>query len=148
MRPVQGGTQKLTMNSADRDYQQKLRQAQAQGDGNPFVAGVQEVFLEGAGEAIKGSRTQYGDVPLKPQELIQGQLSNFAQKDAPGNAPMEEPYNQTGTMDLQMSNTRSPNRDQDQLAVEKLDERLQMYAKAGSNAGFGNNDRSQTMRLN
>ena len=61
---------------------------------------------------------------------------------------MEEPYNQTGTLDLEMSNTRSPNRDQDQLAVEKLDERLQMYAKAGSNAGFGNNDRSRTMRLN
>jgi hypothetical protein len=148
MRPVQGGTQKLTMNSAERDYHQKLRQAQAQGDGNPFVAGVQEVFLEGAGEAIKGSRTQYGDVPLKPQELIQGQLSNFGQKDAPGNAPMEEPYNQTGTMDLQMSNTRSPNRDQDQLAVDKLDERLRMYATAGSNAGFGNNNRAQTMRLN
>ena len=148
MRPVQGGTQKLTMNSSERDYQERLRQAQVQGDGNPFVAGVQSVFLEGAGEAVKNSRTQYGDVPLKPQELIQGQLSNFGQKDAPGNAPMEEPYNQTGTLELQMSNTRSPNRDQDQLAIDKLDERLRMYAQAGSNAGFGNNNRAQTMRLN
>lgn len=148
MRPVQGGTQKLTMNSAERDYQQRLRQARAQGDGNPYVAGVQEVFLEGAGEAVKGSRTQYGDTPLKPQELIQGQLSNFQQKDAPGNAPQEEPYNQTGTMDLQTSNTRSPNRDPDALAVDKLEERLNMYAKAGSNAGFGNNNRAQTMGLN
>ena len=87
MRPVQGGTQKLTMNSADRDYQQKLKQAQAQGDGNPFVAGVQEVFLEGAGEASKESRTQYGNVNLMPQEVLQGSLSNFAQKDAPSNAP-------------------------------------------------------------
>jgi len=148
MRPVQGGTQKLTMNSAERDYQQKLRQATAQGDGNPFVAGVQQVFLEGAGEAIKGSRTQYGDVPLKPQELLQGELSNFQQKDAPSNMPTEQPYNQTGTLDLQMSNTRSPNRDQDALAVDKLEQRLNMYAKAGSNANFGNNDRQQTMRLN
>ena len=45
MRPVQGGTQKLTMNNSERDYQQKLRQSMAQGDGNPFVAGVQQVFL-------------------------------------------------------------------------------------------------------
>jgi hypothetical protein len=148
MRPVQGGTQKLTMNSAERDYQQKLRQAQAQGDGNPFVAGVQSVFLEGAGEAVKNSRTQYGDTPLKPQELLQGSLGNFQQKDAPGNAPMEQPYNQTGTMDLQTSATRAPQRDQDALATDKLDQRLQMYAKAGSNAGFGNNDRAATMRLN
>jgi hypothetical protein len=28
-----------------------------------------------------------------------------------------------------------------------LDDRLQMYAKAGSNAGFGNNNRAETMRL-
>ena len=37
MRPVTGGTQKLTMNNAERDYQQKLKQAQAQGDGNPLL---------------------------------------------------------------------------------------------------------------
>ena len=103
MRPVQGGTQKLTMNSAERDYQQKLRQAKAQGDGNPFVAGVQEVFKEGAGEASKESRTQYGNVNLMPQEILQGSLSNYAQKDAPTNAPMEDPLNQSGTMDLGVS---------------------------------------------
>ena len=148
MRPVEGGTQKLTMNNSERDYQQKLRQSLAQGDGNPFVAGVQQVFMEGAGEAIKGSRSQYGDVPLKPQELIQGSLGNFQQKDAPANAPMDEPYNQTGNLDLQTSATRTPGRDADALATDKLDQRLQMYAKAGSNANFGNNNRQQTMRLN
>jgi hypothetical protein len=148
MRPVQGGTQKLTMNSADRDYEQLRRAAIAQGDGNPFVAGVQEVFAEGAGEASKDSRTQYGNVNLMPQELIQGSLSNFAQKDAPHNAPMEDPLNQSGTMDLGVSATRSPNKDTEMMAVDKLEERLQMYAKAGSNAGFGNNNRSQTMSLN
>ena len=148
MRPVQGGTQKLTMNSADRDYQQKLRQAQAQGDGNPFVAGVQEVFVEGAGEASKESRTQYGNVNLMPQEVIQGSLSNFAQKDAPANAPLEDPLNQSGTMDLGVSATKAPNKDVDLMAVDKLEDRLRMYAEAGSNAGFGNNNRAQTMRLN
>ena len=148
MRPVQGGTQKLTMDSAERDYQQKLRQTLAQGDGNPFISGIQEVFEEGAGEAIKNSRSQYGDVSLKPQELLQGNQSNFALKDAPANAPLDQPQNQTGSLDLQMSATRTPSRDTDQLATDKLDERLAMYAKAGSNAGFGNNNRQQTLRLN
>ena len=148
MRPVQGGTQKLTMNSAERDYEQRLRQAMAQGDGNPFVAGVQKVFLEGAGEASKGSRTQYGNVNLMPQELLQGKLSNYAQKDAPANTPLEDPMNQSGTLDLQTSSTRSPNKDQDLLAADKLEQRLAMYAQAGGNAGFGNNNRSQTMSLN
>ena len=148
MRPVQGGTQKLTMNNAERDYQQRLKQAKAQGDGNPFVAGVQEVFQEGAGEASKESRTQYGNVNLMPQELIQGSFSNFAQKDAPVNRPMSDPMNQSGTLDLEVSATRAPNKDTDLMAVDKLEERLNMYAKAGSNAGFGNNNRAQTMRLN
>lgn len=148
MRPVQGGTQKLTMDSLERDYQQRLKQAQAQGDGNPFVAGVQEVFVEGAGEASKESRTQYGNVNVMPQELIQGSFSNFAQKDAPVNRPMSDPLNQSGTMDLGVSSTRSPNKDTDLMAVDKLEERLAMYQQAGSNAGFGNNNRSQTMRLN
>ena len=147
MRPVQGGTQKLTMNNAERDYQQRLKHAQGLRS-NPFVAGVQEVFQEGAGEASKESRTQYGNVNLMPQELIQGNFSNFAQKDAPANKPMSDPMNQSGTMDLEVSATRSPNKDTDLMAVDKLEERLNMYAKAGSNAGFGNNNRSQTMRLN
>ena len=147
MRPVQGGTQKLTMNNAERDYQQRLKHAQGLRS-NPFVAGVQEVFQEGAGEASKESRTQYGNVNLMPQELIQGNFSNFAQKDAPANKPMSDPMNQSGTMDLEVSATRSPNKDTDLMAVDKLEERLNMYAKAGSNAGFGNNNRAQTMRLN
>ena len=147
MRPVSGGTQKLTMDSKERDYQQMLKQSQAQADGNPFISGIQQVFLEGAGEAVKNSRTQYGDVPLKPQELIQGNLSNFALKDAPANAPLDQPYNQTGSLELQSSATRNPSRDVDQLATDKIDARLRMYAQAGSNANFGNNNRQETMRL-
>ena len=148
MRPVQGGTQKLTMDSKERDYQMKLRQSMAQGDGNPFVAGIQEVFKEGAGEAIRNSRTAYGDTPLKPQDLLQGSLSNFQQKDAPANAPLEQPYNQTGDLNFQSSLTVSPQKDTDALASQKLEERLKMYAQAGGNAGFGNNNRQETMRLN
>ena len=147
MRPVTGGTQKLTMDSAERDYQQKLKQAQAQGDGNPFVAGIQEVFDMGAGAAAKNTRTKYGNVNIMPQELLEGAETNFAQKDAPSNAPMADAINQTGVLDFGTSNTRNANKDHDQVATEELDKRLQMYAQAGSNADFGNNNRAQTMRL-
>jgi len=147
MRPVQGGTQKLTMNSAENDYQQKLRQAQAQGDGNPYVAGIQEVFNAGAGEASKDSRTEYGNVNLMPQELLEGEFTNFAQKDAPANAPMADSMNQTGTLEFGSSMTKQPNSEPEELATDQLDKRLSMYAKAGSNAGFGNNNRAETMRL-
>jgi len=148
MRPVTSGTQKLTMNSAERDYQQRLRQAQAQGDGNPFVAGIQEVFVEGAGQAAKQTRTKYGNVNIMPQELIEGADTNFAQKDAPANAPLADSLNQTGVLDFGTSSTKNANKDHDQVATEELDKRLQMYAKAGSNAGFGNNNRAETLRLN
>lgn len=148
MRPVTGGTQKLTMDSAERDYQQKLKQAQAQGDGNPFVAGIQEVFDMGAGQAAKQTRTKYGNVNIMPQEILEGDTNNFAQKDAPANAPLADAINQTGVLDFGTSSTRNANKDHDQVAMEKLDERLRMYAKAGSNADFGNNNRAETMRLN
>lgn len=35
------GATKITMDSKERDYQERLRQATAQGDGNPSVMGVQ-----------------------------------------------------------------------------------------------------------
>ncbi len=147
MRPVQGGTQKLTMNSQENDYQQKLRQAQAQADGNPYVAGIQEVFNRGAGEASKDSRNQYGNVNLMPQEVLEGSFTNFAQKDAPANAPMVDPMNQSGAVDLGSSMTKQANSDPQEMVTDEVDKRLQMYAEAGSNAGFGNNNRAETMRL-
>jgi hypothetical protein len=147
MRPVQGGTQKLTMNSQENDYRQMLRQAQAQADGNPYVAGIQEVFDKGAGEASKESRNQYGNVNLMPQEVLEGSFTNFAQKDAPSNAPMADSMNQTGTLDFASSMTKQANSEPEEMATDVLDKRLSMYAQAGSNAGFGNNNRAETMRL-
>ena len=147
MRPVQGGTQKLTMNSAEKDYQQLLRQSVAQGDGNPYVAGLQAATEIGAGAPIAGTRSKYGNVNLMPQEVIGGETTNFQQKDAPSNAPLADAINQTGALDLEMSQSNRPNTDQSQIATDKLDERLRMYKEAGSNAGFGNNNRQETMRL-
>ena len=148
MRPVQGGTQKLTMNSSERDYQQKLKQAKAQGDGNPFVAGVQEVFDIGAGQAVKNSRTTYGNTNIMPQEILEGQTTNFQQKDAPSNMPLAEAANQTGVLDFGTSSTKNANKGHEEVATDELSKRLEMYAQAGSNAGFGNNNRSETLRLN
>ena len=146
MRPVEGGTQKLTMNSADRDYEQRLRQAKAQADGNPFVAGVQSVFNKGASSAMQ--RSPYGDVSIKPQELLLGPDNGWSQKDAPGNTPLDAPYNQTASLELKMSPVVSPNKDMEKEAEDKIKQRLELYAQAGSNAGFGNNNRQQTLRLN
>ena len=147
MRPVQGGTPKIAMNSREDDYRQLLRQAQAQADGNPFVAGIQEVFNAGAGEASKDSRTQYGNVNLMPQEVLEGSFSNYQQKDTPANAPMNDPMNQSASLEVGTSMTSSPNKEPEEMATDKLTERLNMYAEAGSNAGFGNNNRQETMRL-
>jgi hypothetical protein len=149
MRPVQGGTQKLTMNSTENDYQQKLRQAQAQADGNPFVAGIQEVFNAGASVASKESASnQYGNVNLMPQEVLEGSFSNYQQNDAPANSPMNDPMNQSASMETGTSMTTSnPAEGPEELATDKLTERLNMYAKAGSNANFGHNNRQETMRL-
>jgi len=38
------------MPRSDRDYESQLIAAQAQADGNPYVAGIQEVFDPGADE--------------------------------------------------------------------------------------------------
>ena len=41
------GAPKITMNSQEADYQMKLKQAQAQADGNPYVGGVQPEISTG-----------------------------------------------------------------------------------------------------
>lgn len=40
------GAPKITMNSQESDYQERLRQARAQGDGNPYTSGVQPVMSQ------------------------------------------------------------------------------------------------------
>jgi hypothetical protein len=139
------GAPKITMDSGERDYQQMLRSARR--EANPFEVGVQEVFDEGAGEAVKASRTRYGNVNVMPQKVMEGSGSNFDQADQPGNAPLEDPKNQTGTVDLSASATKTPGADPEEFETAALDRRLAMYAKAGSNANFSNNNRYQTGSL-
>ena len=140
-------TQKITMG---RDKRQDLIDAQAairNGNANPFIAGVQSVYSAGSLDAVKASRTNYGTPTITDKEVMLGKDNNFAQKDAPINAVEADALNSTATLALGTSATRNANMDPEAFQTDALEKRLELYRHAGSNVGFGNNDRSQTMRL-
>lgn len=61
------GAPKITMDSKERDYQQKLRQATAQADGNPNVMGVQQPDAQVStanNTPIEDSRNLSGEMDL------------------------------------------------------------------------------------
>jgi hypothetical protein len=61
------GAPKITMDSRDRDYESSRRQAEAQGDGNPHVMGVQEPQRQSSttnNTPITDPRDLSGDVDL------------------------------------------------------------------------------------
>lgn len=145
------GAPKITMRSDD--YNAKLRSAKKDKT-NAFIAGVQDVYEnKGAGDAVKESKDSlYGAPNVSVGRVLQGDRhSNFEQPSAPGNQVADDPYNQTGDLALQTSQTKSPQRDPEEVAESTLDSqalerRLAMYKEA-SNAYFSNNRRDQTMRL-
>ena len=139
------GATPIRTNTGEREYAAQLKNSRRRP--NPFEVGVQEVFDEGAGDAVKESRSRYGDVNIMPQKILQGRGSNFEQGDQPGNAPLEDPWNQTGSVDNEASATKTPNADPEQFETAALERRLAMYKKAGSNADFGNNNRRAIGRL-
>lgn len=107
------GATKIQMDSSERDYQERLRQARAQGDGNPNVFGIQ---------------------PSAQTSQIQ-------------NSPIESPVEKSGDVSLGTSMTDQASQNPDQFQTDALEKRLNMYAKALSNANDGNNDRSETGSL-
>ena len=114
MHPVSShGATKITMNSKERDYEAAAKAAMAQADANAYVTGLQKASAA------------------------------FQQSATPANAPMPPPATTSGTADLGTSATSSVNQSPDQFQTEALDRRLNMYAQAASNAGYGLNDRSQ-----
>jgi len=137
------GTQKVTFGrNSDTDYESKKRAAMAQAGENAYVQGVQSVMDDGAGSAIANTRTKYGNANLMPNSVLQGQNSNFQQTDAPGNRPMEDLPNQTGSVDTEVSSTNVPQEDPEQMETDALERRLSMMAKGGQ--GFpGLNDRNR-----
>ena len=140
---VNTGTQKLTMGrNKDTDYLSKLAAAQAQAESNSFMQGVQTVMDDGPGSAIANTRTKYGNANLMPNSILQGKHSNFQQVDAPGNRPMEDLPNQTGSVETGVSSTNVPQQDPEKMETDALERRLTMMAKGGQ--GFpGLNDRNR-----
>ena len=128
-------TQKITMGRDKRQDKIDAINAMRQSQGNPYVSG-----LEGP---VKSTRDEYGSVSMMPQEVLEGPGNNFAQEDSPGNAPLDDPLNQTGDLALASSATKTPSVDQDQLNDQKLRDRLDLYRKAGSNAFGSNNNRAE-----
>ncbi len=127
---------------SDTDYKSKLAAAKAQAGSNSYVQGVQSVMDDGAGTAIANTRTKYGNANLMPNSVLQGETSNFQQTDAPGNRPMEDLPNQTGSVDTEVSSTNVPQQDPDAMETDALERRLSMMAKGGQ--GFpGLNDRNR-----
>ena len=126
MQPVSThGAHKITMNSQERDYQQRLKQTQAQADGNSYVTGIQ-----------------------------QSAPNNFSQPSSTANAPTMDPRMTTATADLGTSATEFPEQDPEQFQTEavnrveqdkfddsKLNARLEMIARAASNADDSLNNR-------
>jgi len=137
------GTQKVTFGrNSDTDYESKKRAAMAQAGENAYVQGVQSVMDDGAGSAIANTRTKYGNANLMPNSVLQGETSNFQQTDAPGNRPMEDLPNQTGSVDTEVSSTNVPQQDPEEMETDALERRLDMMAKGGQ--GFpGLNDRNR-----
>jgi len=149
MNPVAGGWTSHKMRSDD--YEGKKRAAIAQSGQNSYIQGVQSVMDDGAGAAVANTRTKYGNVNLMPQQVMQGQTSNFAQEDSPGNRGMEDLPNQTGSTVTQASSTNVPQQDpeameaaalENQMGTDKLSGRLEKMRNGGQ--GFpGLNDRNR-----
>jgi hypothetical protein len=140
MNPVAGGWTSHKMRSDD--YEGKKRAAVAQSGQNSYIQGVQSVMDDGAGAAVANTRTKYGNVNLMPQQVLQGQTSNFAQEDSPGNQSMEDLPNQTGSTVTQASSTNVPQQDPEAMETSALENRLEMMRRGGQ--GFpGLNDRNR-----
>lgn len=140
MNPVQGGW--TSHKTRSDDYEGKKRAALAQSGQNSYIQGVQSVMESGPGEAVRDSRTKYGNVNLMPNQIMQGSDSNFAQQDTPGNTGVADLKNQTGAVATEASATSVPQQDPDSFETDALERRLGMMAKGGQ--GFpGLNDQSR-----
>ena len=128
--------------NGDTDYKSKLAAAKAQAGPNSYVQGVQTVMKDGPGDAVRNTRNEYGNTNLPVNEMIQGATSNFSYKDSPGNAPLDDLPNQTGSIQTQASSTNVPQQDPDAMETDALSRRLETMAKGGQ--GFpGLNNRNR-----
>ena len=135
-------TQKITMGRDRRQDDIDARNAMRQAGDNAYVTGI----APPVGDQVSASRTRFGAPRVMPQTLAEPD-GNFAQDDAVGNAPVDNPINTSGSIDLQTSATQRPEEDPDMFQTDALENRLNMYATAASNAGYSLNDRYETGSL-
>jgi hypothetical protein len=109
------------MDSKERDYMQRLAQAQAQADGNPQVMGLQQPGY------------------YKPEPAPQ--ISTSA------NTPVEQRENMSGDLEQGTSMTERVANNPEDFQTDALDKRLGLYASALGNAHGGNNDRAKVVGL-
>ncbi len=139
---VYAGTQKITIGRDKRQDAIDAENAVRQSGPNSYVQGVQSVMEEGAGKAIENTRGKYGDTALKTNQVMQGAKSNFQQTDSPGNAPLDDLPNQTGSIQTQASSTNVPQKDPEVMETDALSQRLEKMARGGQ--GFpGLNNRNR-----
>lgn len=137
---VMPGTQKISMGrNDDTDYKCKRAAAMAQAGQNQYIQGVQ-AGIAGVGKAVAADRTVYGNSNIPVGEILNPQ-GNFSYTDSPGNQPMDDRTNRTGSVDTQISSTNVPQQDPDEMETDALSNRLAMMAKGGQ--GFpGLNNRN------
>ena len=140
-------TQKITMGRDRRQNAIDAENAMRRAGSNQYVEGIQGPSQPPVGMQVANSRTEYGAVRQMPQELVEGPESNFSSVSTTSNVPLDNPTQTTGSVELQTSGTKSAEKDPDQFQTQALDERLNMYAKAASNAGYSLNDRAASGRL-
>ena len=142
-------TQKITIPRDKRQDRIDAFNARKQGGRNPFVEGIYpDMEDEGVGVMVSRSRTKYGNSNVMPNEVIQAEpglenkQSNFSFEDAPGNSPIDNDNETTGSVRTQSSFTSNP---QNMLNNDRLTKKLAMYQQALGNAKDGNNDRGRTV---
>ena len=135
-----GGTQKITMGRDKRQDRIDADNAMRQAGENQYVQGVQ-AGIAGVGESIAADRTKYGNSNIPVGEILNPK-GNFSYVDSPGNQPMADRANRTGSVDTQVSSTNTPQQDPEEMETDALSNRLAMMAKGGQ--GFpGLNNRNR-----
>ena len=135
-----GGTQKITMGRDKRQDRIDADNAMRQSRQNQYIQGV-EAGIAGVGKAVAADRTVYGNSNIPVGEILNPQ-GNFSYTDSPGNQPLADRTNRTGSVDTQISSTNVPQQDPDEMETDALSNRLAMMAKGGQ--GFpGLNNRNR-----
>ena len=137
---VYSGTQKISIGRDKRQDRIDADNAMRQAGENQYVQGVQ-AGIAGVGKAVAADRTVYGNSNIPVGEILNPQ-GNFSYTDSPGNQPLADRTNRTGSVDTQISSTNVPQQDPDEMETDALSNRLAMMAKGGQ--GFpGLNNRNR-----